>query len=287
MRITEALVMLLLAFAVIAGCGSDEAEKTGESDQVVATSPGFMIDYSLTVSGIPMMKDMNFNYHFLTDGQVGRMSSESIIPAGEEVRTQKLAHITDIGRGVQLYLNEIAKTYASVPIPDPSTVPPSTAPEATIEVEPTGNTRTILGVECKEMAVNLEVEKLGAGGTSTTMMTGTLWVSDDFPGYDLYWSFQKKVREVIGDSRLQGSGYFEFLNRSGFSREHLDQFYDKIGGFPFGGTLELALNQGMQNETNIKTTIGVAGFSADPIDESVFEIPEDYTEVELGQVMRP
>lgn len=287
MSTAKALILLLLAFALIIGCGSKETGKTGDAEEVAVTSPGIVIDYSLTVSGIPMMEDMTFNYQFATDGEMGKMTSESIIPAGDQVRTQKLANITDLQGKAQTYMNEIAKTYASVPFPDASTVPPSTGPDATIEVEPTGNTKTILGVECSEIAVKLEVSRLGAGGTSKTAMAGNLWVSSNFAGFDMYQSFQKKMRNAIGNTRLQGSGYLEFLTRSGFSRENLDKLYDEIGGFPFDGGLELVLNQGEQNETKIKTDIKVGSFSADPVQRSAFEVPEDYTMVDLGQVMRP
>lgn len=287
MRVTKVLFLLLFAGVLIIGCGGNDTEEPGESGETGVTSPGMVVDYSLSVSGIPMMEEMTFNYQFCTDGERGRMSSESIIPAGEKVRKQSLAHITNIPDSVQTYMNEVTKTYATINFPDPSTVPPSTAPDASIEVEPTGDTKMILGTECREVTVNLEVSKVGAGGTSTTALTGNLWVSDSFPGYDLYQAFQSKSRDVIGESRLQGSGYFEFLTRSGFSRSNLTGLYSEVGGFPFEGDLELVLNKGSQNQTNIKTSIKVSSVSAEPVQQSMFEIPEDYTEVEVGQVMSP
>ncbi|MCK4655450.1 MAG: DUF4412 domain-containing protein, partial [candidate division Zixibacteria bacterium] len=223
MRITRTLLMALLAGLLMIGCSpsekTDQGEKPEETALTDVTSAGLTIDYTLVVSGLPMMGDMTFNYQLSTNGKVGKMASESIIPAGEEVRTSKLAYVTDVEAGVQTYINEATKTYASLDIPDSSEIPPSTAPQAEVNVEPTGSTQTILGVECKEISVSIKVSRDSEAGAVTNVMNGKLWVSSDFEGYSLYESFQKATQTAIGQTRLQGSGYFEFLSRSGFSRE--------------------------------------------------------------------
>jgi len=291
MKILKAFLTALLAGLLIIGCSPSEktelAEKAEETTVADATGEALAIDYTLIVSGLPMLGDMTFNYQFSTDGKIGKMASESIIPAGDEVKTSKLAYVTDVDGGVQAYMNDVTRTFAIVDIPDPSEVPPSTSPEAVIKVDSTGNVDTILGVQCSEVEVTLEVTREGEAGNVTTSMSGNLWISSDFEGYGLYEDFQKVTKEAIGKSRLQGSGYFEFLSRSGFSRENLDELYDAIGGFPLAGTLELALNQGSSRPANMTTKLEVTRISSDPIAHSAFMVPEDYTEVDVGQVLRP
>jgi hypothetical protein len=290
MKILKAIFLALLAGLLIAGCSSTEkTEKAEKTEEPGPPSPGVAIDYTLIVSGLPMLEDMTFNYRFLTDGQVGKMSSESIIPAGDQVRTTKLSYVTNLETGTQTFLNDVTKTYASIDIPDPSTTPPSTGPEATIQMDTTGNTKMIAGAQCREVNVMMEISKPAATeeGTTTTTVTGNLWVSNDFDGYSLYDDFQVKLREAIGESRVQGSGYFEFLTRSGFSRDNLNMLYETINGFPMSGTLELALNQGSSRPANMTTKIDVTAISTDPMSRSVFGVPEGYTEVDIGQVNRP
>lgn len=291
MRITRTLLVALLAGLLMIGCSpseeTDQGEKPGETALADATGAGLTIAYTLVVTGIPMMGEMTFNYQFSTDGKVGKMASESIIPAGEEVRTSKLAYVTDVEAGVQTYINDATKTYASLDIPDSSEIPPATAPQAEVNVEPTGSTQTILGVECKEISVSLEVSKEGEEGALTTTMTGKLWVSSDFDGYSLYEAFQQATQKAVGQTRLQGSGYFEFLSRSGFNRESLNMLYDEIGAFPLAGTLELAINQGSSRQTNMTTKLNVTAINSDPVAQSSFMVPDDYTEVDIGQVLRP
>jgi hypothetical protein len=291
MRITRTLLLALLAGLLMIGCSpseeTDQGEKPEETAVADATGDGLTINYTLVVSGLPMMGDMTFNYQLSTNGKVGKMTSESIIPAGEEVRTSKLAYVTDVEAGVQTYINEVTKTYASLDIPDPSETPPSTSPQSEVSVEPTGNTQTLLGVECREIDVSLEVSREGEAGAVTTTMNGKLWVSSDFEGYGLYKSFHKATQEAISQTRLQGSGYFEFLSRSGFSRESLNTLYNEIGAFPLAGTLELDINQGSSRPANMTTKLDVTSISSDPIAQSSFMVPDDYTEVEIGQVLRP
>jgi hypothetical protein len=291
MRITKAFMAALLAGLLMLGCSS--SEETGEVETAEETpvrqptGEGVTIDYSLVVSGLPMLGEMTFNYQFSTDGKIGKMASESIIPAGDDVRRSKLAYVTDLDAAVQTYLNETTKTFASIDFPDPSQVPPSTSPEAGVQVNETGNVKEILGIECKEVDVSMEVTREGPEGPVTTSMSGKLWVSNGFEGYDLYEAFQKATQEAIGKTRLQGSGYFEFLIRSGFSRDNLDQLYEGIGAFPFEGTLDLAIKQGSSRQAEMVTKLEVTEISSDPIDPSAFGIPEEYTEVDLGQVSRP
>ena len=91
MRITRTLLMALLAGLLMIGCSpseeTDQGEKPEETAVTDATSAGLTIDYTLVVSGLPMMGDMTFNYQLSTNGKIGKMASESIIPAGEEIRT--------------------------------------------------------------------------------------------------------------------------------------------------------------------------------------------------------
>lgn len=288
MEIPKRLFVALLIGLLVLGCSSSEdTEQVGDAEEVIQTSPGVTIDFTLVVSGLPGFGAMTFNYEFITDGRTGRMGSESIIPAGEQERVSKLAYVTDIDGRTQTYMNSATKTYSTVTFPDSATVPPITHPEAEISVEPTGNVKELLGVQCSEVTISLEVSNETGQGTGTTSLKGNLWVNGDFEGYDAYMGFQRVSQDAIKHTRLQGSGYFEFLVRAGLSRENLNKFYEQLGGFPFQGELEFARAIGDAAPTVMTVKHEVTSASADPIDASVFTIPEDFTETDLRTVTMP
>jgi len=278
------LTLSLLALVAF-GCGQGEKKSDG-SDVSAITGPGdgVQISYSLTVSGIPMMPDMNFNYQFMSDGTRARVESESIVPTGEETRTSYLSYITLVQDSMQIYMNTKTKVFAYQTVADVGMVPPSTEYETEITITPTGNTETILGIECSEVDVAVHMPSSTNQDSVFSTVSGKLWISNTFEGYKAYSAFQEHASSIVNTYRFQGSGYLEFLARVGMSRESLNQLYSKVNGFPLKGALEFNLNQGSARGFTMNTILETSKVSPGGIDENVFAVPDDYEEVDLRSV---
>ncbi len=286
MDFLKVVVAILMAAMLVLGCGQnggDEAEKTPQLEQ---TAEGVKIAYTMIVSGMPMMGDLTFKYVFRSDGVMGRMDSESIITAGDQTRTSYLSYVTNVEDSVQIFMNSGTKTYAVVSFPNPSDVPPVTSTDMEVSVEPTGETQTHVGNECetRDLLVNLPLQRQGQ--ISESGMSGTLCVSNDFPGYDVYRNFMAHISDAVLNSRLQGSGYLEFLNRFGLTKENLETLYAEIGGFPLTGELTIDWHGSSDQPLTLVAKIDVTEIEAGPLGEDAFVVPEDYTEVDVGTVLR-
>ncbi|MFH1891172.1 MAG: DUF4412 domain-containing protein [Candidatus Zixiibacteriota bacterium] len=283
------IVLLMLVGVMVFGCSSEKSETTPVEKTQNAPKPDsdVAISYTMLVSGIPMMGEMTFNQRYLTDGEIGRVEMESIIPVGDQVRTSEFATIVDLDNQMVHYVNDAAKTFASVPFPDSASIPPVTSPEITIKAEWTGQVDSMVGIQCEERDVAFTVSYKVRDQDVTTSMSGKLWVSKDFPGYNTFLAFQAKSLEKLTDSRMQSGGFLDFLTRFNLSRENLDSLYAALGGFPFGGDLEFKINEGLPQSFDLKTKLEVTDVSTDNLDTEIFAVPEDYTPVDLSQVMAP
>jgi hypothetical protein len=156
-----------------------------------------------------------------------------------------------------------------------------------ISVKPTGNVDTLAGTPCEEEEVAFSVSFKVKDQDVTTSMSGNLWVSKDFPGYDTYKAFQAACKQKLTDPRMQSGGFLDFLTRFSLSRENLDSLYAALDGYPFGGNLDFKVNQGLPNTFDLKTKLEVTDVSTAAIDPALFAVPEDYTTVDVSQVMAP
>ncbi len=277
------LAILLTISLLILGCSpSEETDaETTQSDSYVT------IAYTMKVSGIPMMAEMTFNQKYLTDGAIGRVEMESIIPVGEDTKTSKFSTIIDVDNRVVHYVNDVSKTFATVPFPDSLSTPPMTSPEMTISVEPNGQVDTIAGIECDGIDLALEISFVAQDQPVKSTMSGTLWTSEDFPGYASYQAFQEKTRNALPSGQMQSGGFLDFLTRFGMSRENLDSLYAAMKGFPFSGDLVITLNKGLPNSFDLNTRLEMIETNTDAIDRALFSVPEEYTETEVMQIMMP
>jgi hypothetical protein len=282
-------ILVMMSAALIFSCSPSEKanSKTSEGGTPAGQAAGgnLSIAYTMTVSGIPMMSNITFNQQYTTDGAAARVDMESLIPMGDTTRTSRFSTVIDLDKKVVLYLNDVSKIYASIPIPASSSVPPSTSPQLSIEVKPLSETKVIAGVECKGVDVSFAIPIKTADKEATTRMTGKFWVSDSFVGYDAFNSFKARAISEIADKRMQPGGFLDFLQRFGMSRDNLDSFYTKLGGFPFAGDVSLAINEGLPNTFNMGLTLQVQDVKSDKIDKSRFAVPEGYTPAEVSQVM--
>jgi hypothetical protein len=284
------LAVLLTIGLLVFGCSPSE-KTDGETPQQTQSVPGtdsdVTITYTMKVSGIPMMAEMTFNQKYLSDGTIGRVEMESIIPVGEDTRISKFSTIVDVDNRVVHYVNDVSKTFKTIPFPDSLITPPATSPEMTISVEPNGQVDTIAGIECNGIDLALEISFVAQDQPVKSTMSGTLWTSGDFPGYASYQAFQEKTKNALPSGQMQSGGFLDFLTKFGMSRENLDSLYASMSGFPFAGDLVFTLNKGLPNGFDLNTKLEVTEVNTDAIDRALFTVPEDYTESEVMQIMMP
>jgi len=286
MNLLKVAAIILLSVLLLWGCGQKSEEKAEETAPSAASAEGVKIAYTMVVSGMPMMGDLTFNYVITTDGKMGRMDSESVVTAGDQTRKSYLSYVTNIMDSVQIFMNTGTKTFSVVNFPNPADVPPATETEMEISVEPTGKTETHLGYECNEVELIVNLPAQREGQTQNNGLSGTMCVSSDFPGYDVYKGFLDYISDVVKNRRLQGSGYLEFLNRFGLSKENLEQLYAELGGFPLAGNVTVDWRGGTAEPLKLTSKITVTEIEAGPIDPEIFVVPEGYTEVDVRTVLR-
>jgi hypothetical protein len=300
----KAVLITLLIGLVAFGCSSSdnsdqEAQQTEQQSEQQAvqqtkterpeipppTGDNVSIKYTLTVSGMPMMGDMTFNQRYISDGSIGRTDMESRIPVSGQTRMSKFGTIIDVDNRIISYVNDVSKTYASEDMPDLSDQNQEVAPDVTISVKPNGKVKTVAGVECEGVDVDFNLP--AKDERPATSMNGELYVSNNFPGYDTYKKFNNKTGMALRGQQVQTGGFLDFMTRMNVGRGTLDSLYAALGGLAFEGSLNFVLNKGQSNALNMTTNLEVTEVSTDPIDRSLFGIPEDYTEANSMQVMAP
>lgn len=134
-----------------------------------------------------------------------------------------------------------------------------------VQVIRTGEKKTILGKECEEVIVTMQVGD--EEGTST--LKQTMWVTKGIPGYQEIQNFQKQ---------MTGSGSMS-ASMMGGDRKTFEEFQRKTGeieGFPLVIDMEMTMDaQGMA--MTFKTHSEVTKVETTPISDKVFEIPAGYS----------
>ncbi len=136
-----------------------------------------------------------------------------------------------------------------------------------IKIEKTGKKKVLLGKECEEVVISMNVESEGNSMNFTQIM----WVTSDISGYKEIKDFNDKMTEIGLRSTSSAS---MFGNKKSF--EEFQKKINEIDGFP----LEIDLDMTMGSEEmsfTIKTNSVVTKIDSKPINNKVFEIPEDYS----------
>lgn len=220
-----------------------------------------------------------------TDVEIGQNSIATLVDLTTNEtyllrRDQKTAQLLDVSAAL-----------AAAPSGDAAV---SAMPSFETNVKPTGQSRQIAGMNCQEFAVTMRMDMASAakgradmppeaaatlGGMRMTM-TGSVWVAKDAPGADEYLQFQ------TGAATLARTA----LSRAG--RQDLPRGLDQLltgfaeaPGIPYLTELTMGFEGNeklaalMQQMGAMKIISRVTAVSTDPLPDSLFAIPADYTVV--------
>jgi hypothetical protein len=135
------------------------------------------------------------------------------------------------------------------------------APEPKLTVEETDETEEINGYECQKIIVRVETTI----GDRTVEQVTEHWMTADAEGVEAVHEFQKKMTEAFKD-----------LPQSAAALEARKKFAEK-GLFPIKTVNRTQLPNG-----EMVVTMTVTKIEEGDLDDKLFEVPEDYTELQTN-----
>jgi hypothetical protein len=145
-------------------------------------------------------------------------------------------------------------------------------------VTPNGQTKEILGRQCRGYTVELTIPMTMAGETIVMRMSGPAWIATDGPGVAELRAVQKAFSDVglstsllAGAQGPQGKGMAEATKVLSEAGVVMEQEYQMT----LEGTGPMA--QMMSQIGSVALTTKVTAISTDPIPDSKFALPEGYT----------
>jgi hypothetical protein len=209
-----------------------------------------------------------------------------------ELDDQTVSAIVDYATQQTIVLRPEEKTAYMMDVIAPPDFPAAKLPEIETTVKPTGQSREIEGASCEEYAVSMKLDLASmTAGRGSTMppeaaammkdvrmrMIGSVWVSKAGPGVSEYAEFQKAAaKSALGAFARGGSGIPAGMDRliSGFAEAPGIPYLTDIT-MSFEGSGKMAAMMKQMGETKIVSR--VSSVSTDPLDDTLFTIPEGYT----------
>ncbi len=149
------------------------------------------------------------------------------------------------------------------------------AGDMTMEVTPTGETKTIAGMNCDGYTISVTMP-MNMGGQSVTMtMGGPSWSAKDAPGVEDFFGFMKQASDagmfLVNPSQRGQAGAGELMRK--MAEAGLPCASDLEVGMAGGGEMAAMMSQ-MGKSTMSSETVSV---TAGALDEALFAIPDGYT----------
>jgi len=149
------------------------------------------------------------------------------------------------------------------------------AGDLTLEVTPTGETKTVAGMRCDGYTINVSMP-MNMGGQSVTMtMSGPSWSAKNAQGAEDFFAFMKAASDAgmfLVNPGQRGQGSAGELMRK-MAEAGLPCASDLEMGMAGGGEMAAMLSQ-MGKSTMSNETVSV---TTDTLDEALFAIPDGYT----------
>ena len=149
------------------------------------------------------------------------------------------------------------------------------AGDMTVDVTPTGETKTIAGMSCAGYTIKVTMP-MNMGGQAVTMtMSGPSWSSKDAPGAEDFAAFMKAASDagmfLVNPSQRGQANAGELMRK--MSEAGLPCASDLEMGMEGGGEMAAMMSQ-MGKSTMSNETVSV---STDALDAALFAIPDGYT----------
>jgi hypothetical protein len=150
------------------------------------------------------------------------------------------------------------------------------AGDMSVEVAPTGDTRSVAGMPCAGYTLNVTMPMDMGGQMLTMTMSGPAWSSKDAPGAEDFAGFMTMASEagmflVSPGQQGQAGGAAELMRK--MAETGLPCASDLEVGMAGGGEMAAMMSQmGKSSMTN--ETVSV---STEPLDGALFAIPDGYS----------
>jgi hypothetical protein len=158
----------------------------------------------------------DFSYTMTMKNAGGMMSaaggsSDHTFLKGDKMRLDhgNTSTILDLSAQTVTQINHTQKTYTVAPFGQFAAAPGQADVDMKIDVQETGQHRTIGGFDCHQVVVTMDVDspQMGQPGGATKMhMTMDLWVSPDVPGYREMRAFYQRMATGPGWAALTHGG---------------------------------------------------------------------------------
>lgn len=210
-----------------------------------------------------------------------------------EVVGQSFSTIVDLTTKQVAILRHDQKTVQIVTASD-SLRPQIQMQDVSASMQPTGRSQVIDGVSCDEYGFTTDIPMASIAGTQTQLppeavemlqgvtmkMKGSVWVAKSIPGADEYAAFMAAASRADLTSLIAGAASG---NNSAMAR--MMDAMAKLKGIAymtdmtmsFEGTGQFVDMMNQMGGSDMHATTKVSSISTDPIDDSVFTIPADYT----------
>ena len=210
-----------------------------------------------------------------------------------EIAGQSFSMIVDLTTKQIAILRPDQKTVQIVTATD-GVRPQIQLPDASASMEPTGRSQVIDGFTCDEYAFTTAIPMASLANAQTQLppealdmlqgvtmkMKGSVWVAKSIPGAEEYAAFMGAASKADLTSLISGAASG---NNSAMAR--MMDAMAKLKGvaymtdmtMSFEGTGQFVDMMNQMGGSDMHATTKVSSISTDPIDDTVFTIPADYT----------
>lgn len=247
--------------------------------------PVLLAGFVLVAVATPVRADVTITSSVsLTTAALGKALTASSVVAvkGTKARldnrgfSDNVSILVDTATGEQWRLDSASRTVQAIDLARPTDLPVNWSGVKT-SITPTGKVRTILGLSCSGLAIDVTMPVTLAGQSLSVKLTGTVWTTSDGPGAAEWRAFSARAAKAgfqapamnIGLGSQAISAMQKALADAGLPLE--EEMHVTFDG------LSAEMAQAIAQIGEMRETITVTAISTDPILDEKFVIPAGYT----------
>ena len=209
-----------------------------------------------------------------------------------EIAGRSFSTIVDLSTKQVAILQHAEKTVQILSGSADAVRPQIELPKMDASMEPSGRSQVIDGVSCDEYLFTTSVDMASVGGGAAQMppeaaammqgvtmkMKGSVWVSKSAPGAGEYSAFMAAASKANLTSLVSGA-----VSGNNGSMERMMNAMSKLNGLGYMTDMTMSFDgtgqfvDMMKQMGEMHVTSKVTSISTEPIDDSIFVIPSDYT----------
>jgi len=149
-----------------------------------------------------------------------------------------------------------------------------------VSANKTGNRKTIGGMGAAEIILKMEMQGTDqqSGQQGGMRITTDLWVAPAAAGYAEIRHFHRRMAEELGWTH--GGNMFMANPQVSEGMAEVYKEMSKLDGMPVFETVTMSAGSASGSGSLLEMTVEMSGFSSNPVDASLFEVPADFKKVE-------